>query len=59
MKGAKRAKSRELAALLRARRGEVSPRQLLTIAQERDQFLVVMPASDEDSGQRLRALGTP
>ncbi|MEU0283440.1 MULTISPECIES: helix-turn-helix transcriptional regulator [unclassified Streptomyces] len=33
--------------------------QVFPIAQERDQSLVVMPASDEDSRQRLRALNTP
>ena len=33
--------------------------QVLTVAQERDQFLVVLPASDENSRQRLTALSTP
>lgn len=33
--------------------------QVLTVAQERDQFLAVMPAADEESRQRLTALSTP
>ncbi|MFD7633504.1 helix-turn-helix transcriptional regulator [Streptomyces sp. NPDC059873] len=33
--------------------------QVLTVAQERDQSLVVMPASDAESRQRLIALSTP
>ncbi|MFJ6662101.1 helix-turn-helix domain-containing protein [Streptomyces sp. NPDC091377] len=32
--------------------------QILTVAQERDQFLVVLPAADEESERRLAALGT-
>ncbi|MFD7439272.1 helix-turn-helix transcriptional regulator [Streptomyces sp. NPDC059861] len=33
--------------------------QILTVAQERDQFLVVLPPSDEESRQRLTPLITP